>query len=108
MFNASSDNLEKEYPPTRSPYNRLLRAQRGSRSIALLILNLGARRGWVVSTTPPPLYPREIPGTHCTGVSPRDGLDCAKNLAPTGIRSSDRAARIQSEISSYNIYIITY
>ena len=33
--------------------------------------------GWVVSTTPRPLYPREIPGTHCTGgwVGPRAGLD---------------------------------
>jgi hypothetical protein len=28
----------------------------GSRGIALIILNLGARRGWVVSTTPQPLY----------------------------------------------------
>jgi hypothetical protein len=58
------------------------RAQRGSRCIALLILNLGARRGWVVSTTPRPLYPRERPGTHCTGgwVDPRAGLDvCEKS-----------------------------
>ena len=33
--------------------------------------------GWVVSTTPRPLYPRERPGTHCTGgwVGPRAGLD---------------------------------
>jgi hypothetical protein len=29
----------------------------GSRGIALLILNLGARRVWMVSTTPRPLYP---------------------------------------------------
>jgi hypothetical protein len=35
----------------RSPYNRLQRAQRGSRGIDLLMLDLGARRGWVVSTT---------------------------------------------------------
>jgi hypothetical protein len=70
----------------------------GSRGIALLILNLGARRGWVVSTTPRPLYPRERPGTHCTGgwVGPRAGLDFAKNLALTRIRSSDRPARSQS------------
>jgi hypothetical protein len=40
---------------------------RGGRGIALPILNLGTRRGWVVSTTPPPFYPRERPGTHCTG-----------------------------------------
>jgi hypothetical protein len=41
-------------------------AYRVGRGIALLFLNLGARRGWVVSTTPQPLYPRERPGTHCT------------------------------------------
>jgi hypothetical protein len=36
-------------------------AQRGSRGIALLILDLGARRGWVVSTTPRPVYPGKDP-----------------------------------------------
>jgi hypothetical protein len=57
-------------------------AQRGSRGIALLILNLGARRELVVNTTPRPLYPREIPGTLCIGgwVVPRAGLDmCEKS-----------------------------
>jgi hypothetical protein len=39
----------------------------GGRVIALLFLDLGARKGWVVSTTPRPLYARERPGTHCTG-----------------------------------------
>ena len=37
---------------------------------------------WVVNATPRPLYPRERPGTHCTGgwVGPRDGLDgCGKS-----------------------------
>jgi hypothetical protein len=31
--------------------------------------------GWVVNATPRPLYPREIPGTHCIGgkVGPRAG-----------------------------------
>jgi hypothetical protein len=68
----------------RSPYNRPWRAQRGSRGIALLILNLGTRRGWVVSTTPRPLYPREILGTHCTGgwVGPRAGLDVCEKYRP--------------------------
>jgi hypothetical protein len=33
----------------------------GVEVIALLILDLSARRGWVVSTTPRPLYPRERP-----------------------------------------------
>ena len=33
--------------------------------------------GWVVNATPPPLYPRERPGTPCIGgwVGPRAGLD---------------------------------
>jgi hypothetical protein len=59
----------------------------GSRGIALLILNLGARRVCVVSTTPRPLYPLERLGTHCTGgwVGPGPVWTCAKNLAPTGI-----------------------
>jgi hypothetical protein len=40
----------------------------------------------VVSTTPLPLYPRERPGTHCTGgwVGPRAGLDVCEKFAPTG------------------------
>jgi hypothetical protein len=40
---------------------------RGSRGIALLILDLSARKGWVVSITPQSLYPWERPSTHCTG-----------------------------------------
>jgi hypothetical protein len=49
----------------------------GGTGIAVLFPDLGARRRWVVSTTPRPLYPRERPSTHCTGgwVSPRAGLD---------------------------------
>jgi hypothetical protein len=56
----------------------------GSRGIALLILNLGARRGWVVSTTPWPLYPRKKPSTHCTGgwVGSRAGLDVCEKSRP--------------------------
>jgi hypothetical protein len=56
------------------------------RGVALLILDLGARRGWVVSTMPWPLYPREKPGTHCTGgwVGPRAGLDVRKISPPPG------------------------
>jgi hypothetical protein len=89
---------EKNKKGERSPYNRPRRAQRGSRGIALLILDLGARRVWVVSTTPRPLYPQEIPGTHCTGgwVGPRAGLDVCEKSCPTGIRSPDHPARSQS------------
>jgi hypothetical protein len=61
-------------------------ARSGSRGLGLLILDLGAITGWVVSTTPRPLYPREIPGTHCTGgwVGPMPLWTRAKYLAPTG------------------------
>jgi hypothetical protein len=81
------------------PRNRPEGPGGGGRGIALLLLDLGARRGWVVSTTPRPLYPRERPGTHCTGgwVGPTAGLDvCEKSRPPTGIRSPDRPARSQS------------
>jgi hypothetical protein len=67
-----------------SPYNRPLRAHRGSGSIALLILDLGARRGWVFSTTPWPPYPQERPANHSTGcwVGPRASLDMCKSYRP--------------------------
>jgi hypothetical protein len=42
-----------------------MQAQGGSRGIGLLIHNLGARWGWVVNTTPWPLYPEESSGTCC-------------------------------------------
>jgi hypothetical protein len=43
---------------------QVLRVDRG---IALSFLDLGARRGWVVSTTPWSFYPRERSDIHCTG-----------------------------------------
>jgi hypothetical protein len=54
------------YKKVKVPSNRP-EGPEGGTGIALLFLDLGARRGWVVSTTPRPLYPRERPGTHCTG-----------------------------------------
>ena len=42
---------------------------------------------WVVSSTPRPFYPGEIPGTHCTGcwVDPTAGVDgCGKSRPPSG------------------------
>jgi hypothetical protein len=60
------------------------KAQKGGRGIDLLFLDLSARRGWVVSTTPRPLYPQERPGTHCMGgwVGPRAGMDMCKKFFP--------------------------
>jgi hypothetical protein len=59
-------------------------AHKGSRGIALLILDFDATRGWVVSTTPRQLYPQETPRTHCTGgwVGPRVGLDVCEKSRP--------------------------
>jgi hypothetical protein len=59
-------------------------AYRVGRGIALLFLDLDGRRGWVVSTTPRPFYPRERPGTHCTGgwVGLRAGVDVCKKSRP--------------------------
>jgi hypothetical protein len=75
------------------PYNSP-ESPEGCRGIAVFFLDLGYRRWWVVSTTLRPLYPRERPDTYCTGgwVGPRVWT-CAKNLAPTGIRSLNRPAR---------------
>ena len=61
-------------------------AHRGSRSIALPFHDHGTRLGWGVSVTPPAaLYPRERPGTHCTGgwVGPRAGLERCGKPHPT-------------------------
>jgi hypothetical protein len=54
------------------------------RGIAVTFLGPGARRGWVVSTTPRPLYSWERPGTHYTGgwVGTRAGLDVCEKSRP--------------------------
>jgi hypothetical protein len=57
-----------------------------SGGIAQLFLNLGTRRGCVVSITPRPPLPRERPGTHRTGgwVGPGAVLDRCGKSRPTG------------------------
>jgi hypothetical protein len=54
--------------------------------------------GWVVNSTPRPLYPRKRPVTHCIGgwVGPRAGMDGCGKSYPTRIRSPDRPARSES------------
>jgi hypothetical protein len=62
-------------------------AQRGGRGIALHSLELGARRGWVVSTTPRSLYPGKdpVPIVQKPGWAPGPVWTCVKNLTLTGI-----------------------
>jgi hypothetical protein len=80
------------------PRNRPRRTHRVSGGVAQLFLNLGTRRWCVVTITPGRLYPRERPGTHCTGgwVGPGAGLDRCGKSRPTGIRSPDLPARSES------------
>jgi hypothetical protein len=59
----------------------------GSRGIALLIRDLSARRGWVVSTTPWPLTPGNdlVLIVQEAGWAPGPVWTCAKTLVPTRI-----------------------
>jgi hypothetical protein len=68
------------------PRNRPRRTHRVSEGIAQLFLNLGTRRGCVVSITPRPSLTRERPGTHCTGAgwTPEPVWIGAENLVPPG------------------------
>ena len=68
-------------------------AHRGSRGVALLFLDHSTRRGWVVSSTPRPLF---TPGKDPVLVVQEAGwAPGAENLAPTGIRFPDCPARSQ-------------
>ena len=74
-------------------------AQRVGRGIALLFLDHGTRRGWVVSSTP---WPHFTPGKNrypfyrrLGGPQGRSGW--AENLIPTGIRSQT----VQPVVSRY-------
>ena len=72
---------------------------RGSRGISLLFLDHGTGRRWRVSVTPRPLFTPgkdQVQIVHEAGWAPGPVWTGAENLAPTGIRSSDRPARSQS------------
>jgi hypothetical protein len=76
-----------------------IKAQKGNSGIAVLFLYFGARWGWVVKTTPRPLYPRQsdpVPIVQEAGWRPGPVWTGAEHLATTGIRSLDRPARNES------------
>ena len=71
-------------------------SQRGSKSMALLILNLDVRWSWVVKKTPQPLFPQEVAQVHASVRVPGTvwtGMCKAKSLFHTGIRAPDCPAR---------------
>jgi hypothetical protein len=64
----------------------------------------GPEGEWVVNAKNRPFYPREWPGTHCTGgwVGPRAGLDVLKISPPPGFEP--RAAQlVASRYTGYSI-----
>jgi hypothetical protein len=81
--------IDRDVTGVWEPRNRSRRTHRVSGGTAQLFLNLGTRRGVWSASCPGCLYPRERPGTHCTGgwVGPGAGLDRCGKYRPTGIRS---------------------
>jgi len=72
---------------------------RGSRGVALFLLDHGTRRGRGISVTPRPLFTPgkdPVPTVQEAGWTPGPIWTRAENLAPTGIRFPDRPARRQS------------
>jgi hypothetical protein len=81
--NSSNNSFKTICEKVKVNRNRPKGVQRG-RGIAVLFLDPGTRRGWVVSTTNRPLYLPERPGTHCTGgwVGSRADLDVCEKSRP--------------------------
>jgi len=76
-----------------------IKAQKGNNVIAVLSFYFGARWGWVVKTTPRPLYPRQSDPVHIVqeaGWRPGPVWTGAEDLATTRIWSLDRPARSES------------
>ena len=81
---------------TLSQATKALRESTGTALLYFRTLHQKGVRGQRHAPAAP--YPRERPGTHCTGgwVGLRAGLDWRGKSRPTGIRSLDRPARRQS------------
>ena len=82
---------------------------RGSRGIALPFHDHGTRRWWGQRHAPAAFYPRERPGTHCTGgyVGPRAGLDrCEKSRPHQDSIPSPYPVAIRTEISRPMLFLI--
>jgi len=69
-----------------------MKAQRGSKSLALLFNLPLCYKGWVVNATLRPHYPLEWPDTHCTirWMGLTAGLENVEISPPTGIPGPSR------------------
>ena len=79
-------------------------AHRGSRGIALPFHDHDTRRGWGVSVTPRPLFTPgkdPVPIVQEAGWAPGPVWTGAENLAPTGIRSTDRPIVIRKVVKFF-------
>ena len=74
----------------------LVDVHRGSSSIALPRLNHGTRWGWVVTTTPQPLYPQERDMVPIVQGLVWKGAEKTYSLAPTGVQTLNRPAHSDS------------
>jgi hypothetical protein len=83
---------------SRSSHDMPMQAQGDALVWIQLIRNLAARLGWVVSTTPPPLYP----GTHSLPTVQEPGWESGpvrtdtKSLGRTGVQTPDNPAHSES------------
>jgi hypothetical protein len=81
---------------------RAKQAHRGGRPIVLPILNLGAKRGWVVNATPrqpkplTPLRERDPEPTVLGAESDWAGVNVSGKHALTGVRTPKRPSRSES------------
>jgi len=80
-------------------------AQNGSTGIAVLFFNLCARWGWVVNTTPRPLYPREgirYPLYRSLG-GPQGGCRRVRKISPTPEADLRTVQRVASRRADWAI-----
>jgi hypothetical protein len=88
------------------------KAQRGRDVHLYSFFNLASRWAWVFHATPRPFYPRERDTTSMAQKDvwdPRPVWTDEENIAPTGICSTDRPARIESlyRLNEFQMFILS-
>ena len=110
MFIKVTD-MKRQAELTQRPRRNMSCRVTASRNIALLILNLGARREWVVNATPSAILPLgKCPGTQEGGCTPGPickGAEKRKSLPPLGFEPRT-VQRVASRYTDYVISAIFY